>query len=213
MLYSVCSFHGNHKWFLVVLSAVVILAVVGLLALMWSGTIGEFSETVNMLTYLYHIIYPYQLSLNLVELLGMQVLFGVSVLIILLFAFGFLIHQNEFRLAISSSYLLLFFTSFFLIVNIFFYLIPPLRDFILTDPILQWIILFFYGILPYITLTLSLLFLCFCWDVREKVKQTRDSATINRRLGKPWIGTLTKYLTFGALLVLLVVGIAVFAQF
>jgi hypothetical protein len=213
LLYSLMSFHGNHKWFFVVLSAIILLCTIGLYLLMVTGNIHQLGETITMLGYLYQLIYPYQLNVNLLGLLGWGVLFGSGIFIILLLCFGWMFKLDEFKLAVSASYLVMFFTSFFLIMNIFFYLIPILRDFVLTNPVLQWIIILFYGILPYLTFTLSLLWLCCCWDMREKAKQQRDTQTLNRDLGNKHVGSLSKWLAVGAIMVLVIIAIALIVEF
>lgn len=215
MIYSLFSFHGSHKWFLFLLTLLTFVGTVGLFIALFLGYAPELGETTSMIAYLVAILFPFRMDADLLSLLGPQVLVTVCIVTILIFLCGWAVKTDEFKLAIAGSYFLAFFTSFFLFINVFCYLIPPLQDFILSSPGVNWVLMLFYGILPFFIFTLSVLWLI-CQilahfqhgGVKEKLDRVQDTQRINKQLNRPTMGRLTKWFILFMVIALAVIIIA-----
>lgn len=215
MLYSLFSFHGNHKWFLFLLTLLTFIGTVGLFVALVTGFAPEMGETISMVAYLIALLFPFKMDADLLMLLGPQVILTICVVTILLFILGKAFKLDEFKLTVGGSFFIAFFTSFFLFINIFCYLIPPLQTFILTSPGVQWVIEFFYGILPFFIFTLSFLWLvCQIIDLiqgrtsEEKANRLKDTQQINKQMSRPIVGRITKWFILFMVIALAIILIA-----
>jgi len=195
----------TRRIFLVLISVAVFATTFLLFIAMLQGVTDAWAEMIGMVIYLYQVIYPYQLSLNIIEFMGTGWIWVISLFIFFVLLVGHLIKFNTFKVMIVFSYFIMLFTTFYLIANVFCYLIPPLRDFILNAPVMREILTFMYGVLPFIVLTLILMFLFTIYDYRERRVHSKDARGLKKQMG-PRTMTLMKY---GAILALILLALCV----
>lgn len=192
----------SRRFFLVLFAFILAVIIAGLMVSMFVFPLGEeVGESIDFVVYLYLQIFPYQTSLNIVNILGIEALLGVSLFIFVILIAGWMIRLNTFKIMIVFSYFIMVFTSIYLVLNIFLYLFPPLRVMILANEFLRYILAFFYGILPLIVLTLSLLFLETILSYRERQNMKKDVNTIAKKV----TNSNTFYLFIRAISALLIV--------
>ncbi|MHA1425547.1 MAG: hypothetical protein ACTSQI_06125 [Candidatus Helarchaeota archaeon] len=195
------------RYFLVVISIAVFLQTILIFVAAMAGKADEVTETANILIYLYNVLYPYGFDCNLIALMGGHVIWLISVFIIFVVIIAWFTSFDEFRTMIAFSFFILMFTTFHLLVNIFSYLFPPLRDFMLSNWLMQWIIAFMYGILPFIVLVLCMMFLFTIYDYQERRQHKKDLAALVRRTEGRRVRTAIKWfavLTFVIFLIVII---------
>lgn len=193
------------RLFLVLICLAVFLQAILIFVAAMAGTADEIATSATILIYLYRVIYPYGFEGNLIELMGAHVIFIISVFIIMIMIVAWFTRFDEFRTMIAFSFFISVFATFYILVNVFSYLIPPLRDFFLTNEIVRYVIVLFYGILPFIVLTIIFIFLFTIWDYKERKRARKDIAQIDRRLRGRRISSILKYLAVICFFVFLIV--------
>lgn len=186
------------RFFLVLISILVFATTILLFFAMYFQVEG-LVEMIDMIIYLYQVIYPYRLAANITEFLLSYWLGIISAFIIMILIIGAKTRFNTFRIMVIFSYFIMLFTTFFLLVNIFCYLIPPLQDFMLTSPGVHEFLIFMYGVLPFIVLVLSLMFLFTIWDYRERKRHKKDVGAMKKKMG-PRTMKIMKYAAVFALI-------------
>lgn len=115
-----------------------------------------------------------------------------------------LIRFSSFRVMISFSFLIWSFSCIYIILNMAFYLFPPLENLMLTDPSAKWIAMFFYGMCPFITLTFIILFLFTLPSYRERINYNQEIKKAKSK-GKGNIYILLKCAAILALIIMAIV--------
>lgn len=165
-------------WALIVFGATLLLFVTMIL-----GQSEEAREMIEMLVYLYTVIYPYQLNTNVLLFIGTSWIWVISVFVFFVLLVGHAIKYNTFKIMVVFSYFIMVFTTFYLIANVLCYLIPPLQWAVFSIPGFMQFMVFMYGVLPFTVLVLILMFLLTIYDYRERKESGRDARTITKKMG------------------------------
>lgn len=173
------------KFFLIVFSLMLLFIVIGLFVfLMVFPNLGVLTENVNFIVYIYSQIFPYEMNYSILSLMDIKVLLWVGVIIFFILIGSVFMKRNEFDVMVTFSYFIMLFTAFFLVFNVFFYLIPSIRVLILLNPILRYILFFFYAILPILVFTLFILMIECLFSKSERSKYARNISKMDKQVGK-----------------------------
>jgi len=163
----------------------------------------EMGERLNLIIWLYTQIYPYQVNVDIFSLLGVQVLFWVSIFIFLTLFIGSVFKMNEFKIMIAFSFLIIVFNSCYLVLNVFIYIFPQLEVLILGNVVSQFVFLLFYVLLPFITLNYMFLYLeLIALDERKRREYKLTAQDLNKGKDKPKIFNM---MTFMLIIIVLII--------
>jgi len=181
----------SHRLFFVLIAGLVFLGSIGLFYGMIVGI--DISQVISIVIFLYTIIYPYKLELNIFTALGVGMIFFTLFFLLAIVGLAYLIKYSEVRILVGFSYFSMVFTGFYLLVNMFTYIISPLRNLILNNAALQFALAIFYGIIPLIVLTLMFYWLFSFIDRRDRAQFKAKLVSKDNIFSKilAWIGYST----------------------
>lgn len=154
------SFYSK-RWSLIV----VVVAVYAALLLIFMATVMnpasviELGQNLNILFHLYLAIYPYEINVSIVSLLGFELMFYLTLFIFTVLLVSVIMKKSEFTTMITFSLGVLMFSAVYLMINVFSFVFPQLEYYMVNNIAFQYIFAFFYIILPFLTLNLTLLYL------------------------------------------------------
>jgi len=182
------------RFFLVLIAVLVFVTMLLMFIVIITGHIEDITENISLIAFLYNQIYPFGISVNLMSILSESIIYYCGLFIIMTIMIAWILHFDEFKVMIVFSYFIFVFTTLYLVLNIFLYLIPALRVLILENYFLQQIMTLFYGILPFIVFVLILLFLMTLYDHKQRQKNKNDVKQLNKIRFKR-VGKVFKYFT------------------
>jgi len=192
----------SHRLFIAFLGLIIFLGAAFLFYELVMGNISEVSELASLFVFLYKALYPYGLQLNVIAVLGGPVILLVLGFLLFVIILAQVARFSEIQIMISFSYFSLVFTSFYLLCNMFLYLLPFLRDLIFESPVLQFMLSIFYGIIPLIILTLAIYCLLSLFKRRTRA-QLKQSIQPGKEKGL--FSKVMKYMTYIVLVVFILV--------
>jgi hypothetical protein len=158
------------------------------------------TEYGQFMLYLFGIIYPYRMGTQF-SMFYDPLFLGIALgIIIFSVCISSIIRFSTFRTMISFSYLVWGFSTIYIILNMLFYLFPAIETFMLTNPSAQWLSMFFYGMCPFITLTLMIFFLFTIGSYRDRANYSLETKKIKATKVKSKSFKLLKYLAYIALI-------------
>lgn len=176
------------------------------LCILQPSTVIELGENVNIIIHLYQAIYPYQINVSILHLLGFTLIFYMTLFIFFTLLISIIIKISEFSAMITFSYAVTVFAAIYLILNVFSFIIPQMQYYMANNVIFQYMFAFFYVILPFLTLNFIVLYLELCiMDAFKRKDYDREAKKLNQHPTK--IGTMLT-----AILVLLI-GVFVIVLF
>lgn len=148
------------RWSLIIVVIAIYSAVIFIFiaCIMNPNSIIELGRNLNILFHLYKSIYPYEINISILSLLGMELAFYMTLFIFFTLFIGLLMKVSEFSEMITFSFGILLFNGIYLIINVFSFIIPQMQYYMITNALFQFVFTFFYIILPYLSLNLMVLY-------------------------------------------------------
>lgn len=130
---------------------------------------------ISIALWLYSQIYPYEISVNLLGILPIQLIFVMALFILGIIMISLYSSRfNEFSMMVSFSMIVLGFSSIYLIVNVIWYFIPFMEALVFSNPITTWLFFILYVIVPFLTLNFMLLYIEMAvFSLRERAKYVK----------------------------------------
>lgn len=171
------------KWFLILITCVTftISLLLFFMTFLAPGLIVEGMEALTLIAYLYSKIYPYGISVSILQLINITLLLYLSLFMLCVLCISILIKYSEFTTMIGFSFAVLYINLIYFLINILAYLFPFLLMFMIENVITQYIFMFFYVIIPFIVLNFMLLY---CELVLLDTFKQRDYQSEARKLSK-----------------------------
>lgn len=185
------------RWSLIIVVLGIYSAVVFIFiaCIMNPDSVIELGRNLNIIFHLYMAIYPYEINVSILTLLGFELAFYLTLFVFFTLLISTVMKISEFSAMITFSFGILLFSGIYLLFNIFSFIIPQLQYYMVNNAIFQVIFLFFYIILPFLTLNLIILYLeLVLLDWRKRNDYKVEAKRLNKGSQKINLSNLLKIL-------------------
>ncbi|MHA1403773.1 MAG: hypothetical protein ACTSSI_08415 [Candidatus Helarchaeota archaeon] len=171
-----------------------------MIGLLFPLQIIQFFQNVAIVLFLYTKLFPYDIEINLLTVLDYSILSWIVLLILGILIASVFLRYSELHVMLSFSYFTLLFSLFYLVLNVLMFLIPPLQVVLETFLFTRWMLIFFYVIVPLLTLLFTLLFVeNYAASYKERNKyEKQNQALKKKKSGK--VGQILKYIAIFAVI-------------
>jgi len=191
---------------IIAFTAFAIVLILYILGCFFPAQVAYFLQSVAILLFLYTKIFPYTIQVNLLNILDVATIIWFLLFILAVVIGSVIARYNELHVMLSFSSFTLFFSIFYLLMNICMFFSPPLQLILETTIFTRWIIIVFYVLFPLTTLIFTLLFICsYAGSLVMRSRYKASHAKIQRHLKARWVGVLTKYLAIFVVILMLAI--------
>lgn len=173
----------SKQWALVALTCVIfgVFLLVFFACLFQPAAVVQLGENINFIFHLYLAIYPYEINISIAHLLGFQLMFWLTIFLFFVLLVSVLVNYSEFTLMVAFSTIVMMFSVIYFLLNIFSFLIPQLQYYMANNFIFQFVFVFFFVILPFLTLVFMILYVeLYLIDVFKRQDYKQEAIKIKR---------------------------------